>query len=525
MASSASKSANKQSVLIIGAGPGGLASAVALAKDFEVTVLEKNAYPGGRMGRIEEDGYAFDTGPSILQYPRALREVFAQGGAKLDDYVNLLPVEPYTYLKFWDGSELTLTQELDELNRSLEAMSPGLSQRFARWVREHKEKHEVAYDTFIASPADSALAYFNPIKTAPAAKFAPWQTLHQCLMGYFEDERLTYALSYPAKYLGLHPTNCSSVFSVISYLEYAFGVWHPEGGFRALADGMMQCAQDLGARFELGQAVDRILIDDGVARGVKLLDGRILLADHVICNADFAWANQALIDERWRKKYTNERLHSMKYSCSAFMMYLGLDKRYELPHHSIYLSEHVRRTEQRFLEDAELDLIDPPFYVSNPCATEGSSAPEGHSTLYVLVPCPNGFHYVDWLGDTQKMRALMLDRLALLGFDDVKDHIKFERIYTTKTWQHDYNVFQGAVFNLSHNWSQIGPLRPHCKSEDIDGLYWVGGGTHPGSGLVTIFESAKIAADALKQASQERPSGRLGKLALTAKTFFQRSSA
>jgi len=113
-------------------------------------------------------------------------------------------------------------------------------------------------------------------------------------------------------------------------------------------------------------------------------------------------------------------------------------------------------------------------------------------------------------------------RLALLGFDDVADHIKFERIYTTKTWQHDYNVFQGAVFNLSHNWSQIGPLRPHCKSEDIDGLYWVGGGTHPGSGLVTIFESAKIAADALKQASQARPSGRLGKLALTAKTFLQR---
>lgn len=514
-------STHKPSVIIVGAGPGGLAAAIALGKDFEVTVVEKNAWPGGRMGRIEENGYAFDTGPSILQYPTAIRDVFAMANKRLDDYVELLPVEPYTYLKFWDGTELSSSTDEPTMIARLDALKPGLGDRFARWSREHKKKYEVAYDTFIASPADSVFAYFNPIKTAPAARYKPWQTLYDCLEDYFDDDRITYALSYPAKYLGLHPTNCSSVFSVISYLEYAFGVWHPRGGFRAMADGMQRCAEDLGVNFEFEAPVRKLVtqasdVDGAKPRitGVDLEDGRTLTADFVVCNADFAYANQTLLAPSARKKYTDEKLHRMKYSCSTFMLYLGLDKKYDLPHHSIYLSKNVRRTEPEFLQDAQLDLDDPPFYVSNPCATEGSSAPEGHSTLYVLVPCPNAFHEVDWETQKQEMRDRTIARLALLGFDDVADHIVHETCYTTETWQNQFNVFKGAVFNLAHTWTQIGPLRPKCESEDIEGLYWVGGGTHPGSGLLTIFESARIAARAMqaKHAQSQQASTTLGSM-------------
>jgi phytoene desaturase len=486
-------------VIIVGAGPGGLAAALALCKDHEVTVIEKAAWPGGRMGRIVQDGYAFDTGPSILQYPQVLDEVFEAAGARREDYVELLPVEPYTYLKFWDGSTLECWPDLARMRASMERLSPGLGERFERWAVHHEEKLKVAYKAFIASPADSILSYFNPLNTLPAAKFKPWQSLYACLMEFFEDERPTYAFSYPAKYLGLHPTNCSSVFSVIAYLEYAFGVWHPRGGFRALADGMKRCAEERGVRFMMSTPVEKILISGKRAHGVELVSGERLFADSVVCNADFAYANLALIDPSAREKYTDTKLYKMKYSCSTFMMYLGMDKKWDRPHHSIYLSEHTRRTDAASLEDAALDTVDPPFYVCNPCATEASSAPEGHSTLYILVPCPNTLHHVDWSAKQDVMRKLVMQRLELLGFDGARDHVRFERIFTAQTWRDDFHVFQGAVFNLAHTWDQIGPLRPKCRSEDIERLYWVGGGTHPGSGLLTIFESAKIAAQALRE--------------------------
>lgn len=487
-------------VIIVGAGPGGLAAALTLCKDHQVTVIEKNTWPGGRMGRIVEEGYAFDTGPSILQYPQVLDEVFAAAGARREDYVELMEVSPYTKLRFWDGSELECWRDESRMYAAMEGLSPGLGERFIEWARHHEEKHRVAYGAFIAAPADSMLGYFNPVNTLPAAKFKPWQSLHTCLMEFFEDERPTYAFSYPAKYLGLHPTNCSSVFSVIAYLEYAFGVWHPRGGFRAMADGMKRAAEERGVRFMMGAAVEQIIVSGGRAHGVELAGGERIIADAVVCNADFGYANQALINPSAREKYTDAKLHRMKYSCSTFMMYLGVDKKWELPHHSIYLSQHTKRTDPAFLEDAALDLIDPPFYVCNPCATETSSAPEGHSTLYVLVPCPNTFHHVAWADRQDQLRSLILDRMEQLGFNNVRDHIKFERIYTAQTWRDEFNVFQGAVFNLSHTWDQIGPLRPRCKSEDVERLFWVGGGTHPGSGLLTIFESAKIAADAVRAA-------------------------
>ena len=493
-------------VVIVGAGPGGLSAALTLCQDFDVTVVEKNDWPGGRMGRVEREGYAFDTGPSILQYPAALDSVFAAAGLEREDYVDLLEVEPYTYLKFWDDSELYCYSQLDKMRESVERLSPGLGVRFERWATEHAAKFDVAYDAFIASPGSSVLRYLNPVKTLPAAKYKPWETLYKCLMGYFDDERMTYAFSYPSKYLGLHPTNCSSVFSVISYLEYGFGVWHPRGGFRALADGMKRAAEDKGVTFMMGTEVAEIVTrgaGDGrpTAEGVRLRDGTTVWANHVVANADFAYANQELIDPRARSKYTDAKLHRMKYSCSTYMLYLGLDTKYDLPHHSIYLSEHTRNTDPASLEDAYIDTLDPPIYACNPCATEGSSAPEGHSTLYVLVPCPNTFHAVDWEKEQPRLRAAAMRQLVKLGFDDLEEHITFERAFNAQTWQNEFNVFKGAVFNLAHTLTQIGPLRPHCESEDVDGLYWVGGGTHPGSGLVTIFESSKIAAKAAAEAA------------------------
>jgi phytoene desaturase len=220
----------------------------------------------------------------------------------------------------------------------------------------------------------------------------------------------------------------------------------------------------------------------------------------VIVNADLPYAAQSLVpaEPRQGSRLTDAALQKAKYSCSTFMLYLGLDTIYrELPHHLIYLSNAARRTDRAALEDEAVDLDDPPFYVLNPTPTDPSGAPTGHSTLYVLVPTPNTHREVDW----QKTEAELTDKvprwLEKVGLKDVAKHIIEKRAFTAQTWRDEFNVFRGAVFNLSHTWMQLGPMRPRVESPHVERLYWVGGGTHPGSGLLTIMESANICANAI----------------------------
>jgi phytoene desaturase len=497
-------------VVVVGAGPGGLAAAINLAGlGLKVTVVEKDGRPGGRMRGLtfgEGGEYAVDTGPSILQLPEVLARIFARSGKALRDYVTLSRLDPNTRVHFWDGSALDTFADAARMASAAEALRPGLGTAMRAWTDMSAEKYAIAYEKFICTPAGS-LGYYAPWQLLPTVRFKPWQSLYRHLDSHFHEDRLSYALAYPSKYLGLHPTTCSSVFSVIPFLELAFGVWHVQGGFRVLARGMQRCAEDLGARFRFGTPVERVWIAAGQARGVELAGGERLAADAVVLNADLPYAATRLIDERWRKgtRLSDASLARAKYSCSTFMLYLGLDRVWsELPHHLIYLSNAARRTDRDALEDRTADLEDPPFYVCNPCVTDASGAPPGHSTLYVLVPTPNTSRPVDWAATEKCLAERVPAWLAKVGLRDVARHIRAQRSFTAETWRDEFNVSRGAVFSLSHTWRQLGPLRPKVKNPDVDGLYFVGGGTHPGSGLLTIMESANIAADYLARASGRR---------------------
>lgn len=487
--------------LIVGAGPGGLSAAINLAGlGADVTVVEKEAIPGGRMRGLTfgaRGEYQVDTGPSIMQLPQVLERIFRRSGLAIEDYVTLKRLDVNTRVHFWDGTHLDTTWDQARMQAEVERLSPGKGETYRRWFETSREKYQVAYGTFMAHPADS-LGYYNPFRLLPAVKFKPWQTLYGHLDETFHDDRLSYAFSYPSKYLGLHPTTCSSVFSVIPYLELEFGVWHVLGGFRALAKGMMKAAQDLGARFRMSSPVAKVLVENRRAVGVELLSGEKLYADVVVVNADLPYAATTLIDEQWRDgtRLSNAALKKAKYSCSTFMLYLGLDTVYrDLPHHLIYLSDAARRTDQDALEDRHADLDDPPFYVVNPNVTDPADAPKGHSGLYVLVPTPNTAGEHDWKRIEAELTKKVPGWLEKVGMKDVAKHIQAQVAFTAETWRDDFNVHRGAVFNLSHTWLQLGPLRPKVQSPHVEGLYWVGGGTHPGSGLLTIMESANIAAD------------------------------
>lgn len=483
-------------VVIVGAGPGGLAAAINLAgAGMKVTVVEKEDRPGGRMRGLRMGDYSVDTGPSILQLPALYESLFARAGKRLADYVELVPVEPNTRVHFWDDTFVDTFRDGEKTAIGLAKFGSDKPGAMRRWLRDGRDKYLIAYEKFIATPANS-LGYYAPWRLASALRFKPWQTLYRHLDSYFHDDRISYALAYPSKYLGLHPTNCSSVFSVIPYIEQAFGVWHVRGGFRTLATSMQKCAEDLGATFRFDTEVAHIDTSDGRARGVMLASGERIACDAVVVNADLAYAATQLVDASAREgtNVSDAALQKARYSCSTFMFYLGLDKRYEgLPHHQIYLSASARRSDAAALNDEALDN-DPSYYVCSPQASEPSGAPEGHSTLYVLIPTPNTGRTLDWEAARKSLRAKLPAMLARLGYSDVESHIREERFHSAETWRDDYNVFRGAVFNLSHTWLQLGPLRPKVKSPSVDGLYWVGGGTHPGSGLLTIIESANIAA-------------------------------
>ena len=486
----------KSHIIIVGAGPGGLASAMRLAAaGYRVTMYEAAGRVGGSMAGFEQDGYAFDSGPTILQVPHVYEQLFAECGLHLHNYVQLLGLEPNARLKFWDGSILDLTSNLDAFRQQLAGFHGDAAASFDHWYIEHISKNKVGYEPYLGTPVRPVLGYLKAREIAAALPFRPWESLYDHFRRFFKDERLAYGLGYQAKYLGMHPTQCSSLFSLVTWLEFAYGIWHPQGGFRALSQGLARAAQDLGADIQLNRPVRQVLVEQGCARGVVLEDGEHVMADAVLINADFGHAVHTLLPDAARGGYSDKKLARMRFSCSTFMLYLGLNRRWEhVPHHQLYLSDNIRRTERAFLNDSVLDESDPPFYVCNPSIIDPGNAPAGHSTLFVLVPIPNTSHGVHWEAKQRSYRDLIIKRMPILGYDNVEQHIQTEVCYTADTWRDEYRVHLGAVFNLVHSWRQLGPLRPHIRSKAASGLYFVGGAVHPGSGLITIMEAARSAA-------------------------------
>jgi phytoene desaturase len=291
----------------------------------------------------------------------------------------------------------------------------------------------------------------------------------------------------------MSPFQCPSLFSILSFLEYEYGVFHPIGGCGAVTEAMARVARELGVEIRMEEPVREILFEGRRAVGART-DRAVYRSDALLVNADFARAMSSLVPNRLRRRWTDERIARKKFSCSTFMLYLGIDGTCDdVPHHNIYISEDYERN----LDDIENRHIlseDPSFYVQNACVTDPGLAPRGKSTLYVLVPVTHQHPNVDWNREKERFRALALSRLSKVGIPDVERRIRYERVVTPLDWDQGFAIHRGATFNLAHNLGQMLHLRPRNRFEDLDGVYLVGGGTHPGSGLPVIFQSALITA-------------------------------
>ena len=483
-----------QQVIVIGAGPGGLTSAILLAKaGYEVTVIERQDRVGGRTSSFTMDGFRFDLGPTFFHYPQVLEEILDSVGVDLWEELDLRPLNPQYRLQYSDGEHLDVMPGFEAMRDEIERLAPGDSSSLEAYLSRNEKKLRL-FSPILKRPFERWRDLLSPEVLKALPVLTPWRSVQSDIAKYFKDPRIQLAFTFQSKYLGMSPFKCPSLFTILAFLEHKYGIFHPIGGCAEITRMLARVAQDLGVRIRLSEEVVGLEIENRRVMGVQTRTA-CYRADATVINADFARAMQSLVPNGIRRRWTNRRLEKKKYSCSTFMLYLGLEGQVnDLPHHTISLSRDYRKTLAE-IQDQKVLPQDPSVYVQNACVTDPSLAPAGNSTLYVLTPVPHQNPAVDWSSERNQFRETILDKVSAMGVDGLRDRIRCEQVITPADWDRKHNIFRGATFNLAHGLTQMLHFRPHNRFEDLNGVYLVGGGTHPGSGLPTIFSSAKISSD------------------------------
>ncbi len=495
----ASSAGPKKRVAVVGAGIGGLAAAIRLAATgFEVEVFEKNAQTGGRMGRLEASGFSFDTGPSLLLMTDTYRELFRSAGRDLDDYVRLVPLDSDYRVTFGDGDALTIRRTLPELIKELERIEPGVTPRFYRFLEDACHKYRLGRSEFVERDFARARDFFGLRNLRLLLKTKALGNYYRQVSRFFQTEKLRQAFSLQTMYLGLSPFEAPAVYSLLPYTELAEdGLWFPEGGMYSLVEAMERLATELGVRFHMNSQVEEISVSKGRARGVRAA-GEEIGADAVLANADLPYAYRELLGGTADGDFRLRRRERLRYTASAFMLYLGVDgKLADMVHHNFYLSGCYRENFQAIFRDRRLPE-DPSFYAVVPSKTEPRMAPEGMESLFVLVPVPHIGPEVDWGrdGDAFKEKVYgLLERRC--GLD--RRRVVYEKVRTPPDWHDEYNLEEGAAFGIGHGILQVGYFRPPMVSKAVEGMYFVGASTRPGTGVPLVTIGARLVADRIRR--------------------------
>ncbi|MGP4068311.1 phytoene desaturase family protein [Halobacillus sp. B29] len=479
-------------VAVIGAGPGGLASAMILAsKGYDVHVFEKQPFVGGRNGHFSLGDYTFDIGPTFLSMPHIVEELFEMSGRNAHDYMDLIELAPMYELQF-DGKRVPMYRDRLKMLNVISKHFPGNEKGYVRFMNDTRKKMD-ALLPLLQTRHNKLTDYVSLRALKALPKLSLGKSVYQVLSDYFTDEKLKIAFTFQAKYLGMSPWECPGAFSILSYMEHEYGVFHPKGGVNQLSKSMAKVTEEHGGQIHLGNGVRKFKTEGKKVVGIELESGEEFEADEVIVNADFANAMSHMVEGNELKKYSEKNLSKKKYSCSTFMIYVGLDKLYDqMPHHTILFAEDYKKNVDEMTKDLVLS-DEPSIYIHNASVTDDTLAPEGHSAVYILAPVPNNYSEIDWDEKQETFKNLILDELeSKTGFHDIRDHIVTEKVLTPKQWQTDHFVHKGATFSLGHQLSQMMYFRPHNRFQELDHCWLVGGGTHPGSGLPTILESARI---------------------------------
>lgn len=477
--------------VVIGSGFGGLAAAVRLgARGYRTTVLERLDQPGGRASVFKQDGFTFDAGPTIITAPFLLEELWQLGGRKLSDDIDLRALDPFYTLLFHDGSSLKPRSSRADMLAEVARISPSDVAGYQAFMLRAEQIYRVGFEELGHVPFES---WTDMARLVPSLlKLESYRTIYGLAAKYVRDPRLRFLLSFHPLFVGGNPFKVTSIYGLIPFLEQEGGVHFAMGGTGSLVKGLVKLIEQQGNTIRYGAEVERITLEGRRATGVELRGGERIAADVVVSNADAGWTYKKLLPAAARRHWTNGRIDRARYSMSLFVWYFGTNRRYDdVPHHTILLGPRYKELLADIFERKVL-AEDFSLYLHRPTATDPSLAPPGCDTFYVLSPVPHLDSGIDWTREADAYRRKIAAYLQARLLPDFEQHIVTSKVVTPRDFESRYLSLKGAAFGFEPVLTQSAYFRPHNRSEDIERLYLVGAGTHPGAGVPGVLSSARV---------------------------------
>jgi phytoene desaturase len=478
-------------IVVVGAGLGGLSAALRLAgAGREVTVLEREAVPGGRAGRLELDGYSFDTGPTVLTMPELIADALAAVGERLEDWLELEPVDPLYRAYYPDGSTLDVRADVEAMAAEVERVcGPAEAAGYRRFVNYVSALYRAELGSFIDRNIDSPLGLLGP-DLLRLARLRGFGRLAPAVARYLKDPRTQRVFSFQAMYAGLSPYAALALYAVIAYMDSVAGVYFPRGGMHAVPRALAGAAEKHGVRFRYGTEAARVEVVDGRARAVLTTGGERVEADAVVLNPDLPVAYRHLLPPDAAPR----RLARQRYSPSCVVLHVGSTASYsKIAHHNIHFGRAWRRTFDEIIRDGQL-MSDPSLLVTNPSRADPTLAPPGRQAYYVLAPTPNLTAGIDWASTGPRYRDEIVAVLEARGYTGFGAGVEVERLVTPADWAAS-GLAAGAPFAAAHTLRQTGPFRPPTLARGLENVVFAGSGTQPGVGVPMVLLSGRLAAE------------------------------
>ena len=485
-----------QHILVIGAGFAGLSTATSLAQaGYRVTVLEKNAGPGGRARIFRAEGFTFDMGPSWYWMPDVFEQYFARFGKKVSDYYDLVRLDPSYQVIFKGEEAVDIPAAMQELRQLFERYEPGSGARLDEFLRQAAYKYEVGMQKFVHLPGRSLLEFADPRLLVDALRLDLLQSMHKHVRKFFKDPRLLELVEFPVLFLGATPQNTPALYSLMNYADLALGTWYPMGGMHKIVEGMVALAQELGVTIEYNQPVEEIVVENGRTTGVRTAAG-FRAAAAVVAGADYHHAEQHLLALEHRR-YSEQYWYKRTMAPSSLLFYLGVNKRLDrLRHHNLFFDEDFGRHAHEIYEEPQWPTK-PLFYVSAPSQTDPSVAPAGCENLFLLIPVAPDLPDTD---DTREYYyEMLMDRLERHCGQSIRDAVVFKRSYAHRDFIADYNSYKGNAYGLANTLLQTANLKPALKSSKVSNLYFTGQLTVPGPGVPPSLISGQVVAKEIEK--------------------------
>lgn len=483
-------------VIVIGAGFAGLAAASCLAKEgYSVTILEKNAIPGGRARKFEVEGFTFDMGPSWYWMPDVFEDYFAHFGKKPSDYYELKRLDPSYSVFFGKDEVMEVPAKMDELKAMFEKYEPGSSQKLEQFLAEAEYKYKVGMSDFVHKPSHSILEFADLRILQSMFKLQMFTSMDAHVRKLFKNEKLIELLSFPVLFLGATPEKTPAMYSLMNYADIALGTWYPMGGMHKIIEGMVALAEEQGVEIKLNQEVKKIYVRKGQATKVITADQEYE-ADVVVGGADYHHVDQHLLDEPERN-YSADYWDTRVMAPSSLLFYIGVDKKLKnLHHHNLFFDEDFTQHAVEIYEDPQWPSK-PLFYVCVPSVTDPTVAPEGKENVFILIPLAPA------LEDTPEYRdkyfEIVMDRLEDLTGQNIREHIIYQRSFAHKEFIEDYHAFKGNAYGLANTLRQTAFLKPKLRSKKVKNLYYTGQLTTPGPGVPPSLISGQVVAKEIRK--------------------------